>query len=160
MFGLSNASADGHLPRRFTSTGLVALNRATIEGRLRFTGGSFECSHPCPADEGGHAIEAISATVRGNAGLGWKEVTPSVDFTDLTTSFLAGDPTTWPPPFTIAGMTCGRFERPQGALSGPAWAGGCADMRAAGAGIPRSVTTPAPSVPIPLRHPRATADGT
>lgn len=81
-----------------------------------------------------------------------------MDFTDLTTSFLADDPTTWPPPFTIAGMTCDRFERPQGALSGPAWAGDCADMRAAGAGIPRSVTTPAPAPQYPSGTPGA--DGT
>ena len=32
----------------FTSAGLVALNRSTIEGRLHFTGGSFDCPAPTP----------------------------------------------------------------------------------------------------------------
>jgi hypothetical protein len=105
----------------FTSTGLVALNRTIIEGRLHFTGGSFDCLHPSPANEDGHAIEAISATVHGSVDLGWKTVSPSVNFTDLTTSSLADDPATWPQRFTIAGMTYDRFERPQGASPGPVW---------------------------------------
>ena len=105
----------------FTSTGLVALNRTTIEGRLHFTGGTFDCPQPSPANEAGHAIEAISATVRGSVDLGWKAVSPSVDFTDLTTSSLADDPATWPQRFTIAGMSYDRFERPQGAPPGPVW---------------------------------------
>lgn len=105
----------------FTSTGLVALNRTTIEGRLHFTAGSFTCPHSSPANEDGHAIEAISATVHGSIDLGWEAVAPSVDFTDLTTSFLADDPATWPSRFTIAGMTYDRFARPQGAPPGPVW---------------------------------------
>jgi hypothetical protein len=81
----------------------------------------FECSHPSPTNEDGHAIEAISATVHGSVDLGWKAVTPSVNFTDLTTSSLADDPQTWPPRFTITGMTYDRFERPQDAPPGPVW---------------------------------------
>jgi hypothetical protein len=105
----------------FTSSGLVALNRTTIEGRLHFTGGSFRCPKPSPANEAGHAIEAISATVRGSVDLGWKTVSPSVDFTDMKTTSLADDPATWPQRFTIAGMSYDRFERPQGARPGPVW---------------------------------------
>ncbi|MGA3150806.1 MAG: hypothetical protein ACLPN6_18810 [Streptosporangiaceae bacterium] len=99
----------------FTSTGLLVLNRCTIEGRLQLTGGSFSCPHAAPRNESGHAIEAISATVRGGIDLGWAAVSPSVDFTDATTTFLADDPAAWPERFTIAGMTYDRFDKPQGA---------------------------------------------
>ncbi len=105
----------------FTATGLVALNRATIEGRLHVTGGAFDCPRPSAFNEAGHAIEAIAAQVRGSVDLGWTAVSPSVDFTDLTTSSLADDPATWPERFTIAGMTYERLERPQGAPPGTAW---------------------------------------
>jgi hypothetical protein len=105
----------------FTSTGLVAFNRSTIEGRLHFTGGSFDCPGPSPSNEHGHAIEAISATVHGSMDLGWMRVTPSVDFTDATTTFLADDPEAWPEHFTISGMTYDRFERPQGSQPKPVW---------------------------------------
>ena len=105
----------------FTGTGLVALNRTTIEGRLHVTGGAFGCPRPSAVNQAGHAIEAIAATVRGGVDLGWTAVSPSVDFTDLTTSSLADDPGTWPERFTIAGMTYDRLERPQGAPPGLAW---------------------------------------
>jgi hypothetical protein len=105
----------------FSATGLVALNRTTVEGRLHFTGGSFRCPQPSPANEAGHAIEAISATVRGSIDLGWESVSPSVDFTDVTTTSLADNPATWPERFVIAGMTYERFERPQGAAPGRIW---------------------------------------
>ena len=105
----------------FTSTGLVALNRSTIEGRLQFTGGSFACPAAAPYNEHGHAIEAISTTVRGGIDLGWAAVSPSVDFTDAVTTFLADDPATWPERFTIAGLTYERFEKPQGAQPKRIW---------------------------------------
>ena len=105
----------------FTSTGLVALNRTVIEGRLQLTGGSFACPAPAPGNEHGHAIEAISATVRGGIDLGWKAVSPSVDFTNAATTFLADDPATWPERFTIAGLTYDRFENPQGAQPHRIW---------------------------------------
>jgi hypothetical protein len=105
----------------FTATGLVALNRTTIEGRLHVTGGTFGCPRPSVVNQAGHAIEAIAATVPGGVDLGWAAVAPSVDFTDLTTSSLADDPATWPEHFTIAGMTYDRLERPQGAPPGWAW---------------------------------------
>lgn len=120
---LSQAQVNGpvRLISGFSSTGLVVLNRATVEGRLHFTNGSFHCPRPSPANEAGHAIEAISATVRGSVDLGWDTVSPSVDFTDLTTTSLADDPATWPEHFVIAGMTYERFERPQGAVPGRVW---------------------------------------
>ena len=105
----------------FSSTGLVAFNRTTIEGRLHFTDGSFACPAPSPVNKHGHAIEAISATAHGSLDLGWKKVWPSVDFTDVTTSFLADDPAKWPEHFMIGGLTYERFERPQGAPPGPVW---------------------------------------
>jgi hypothetical protein len=105
----------------FTSTGLVVLNRSTIEGRLQLTGGSFTCPAPAPHNEQGHAIEAISTTVRGGIDLGWKAVSPSVDFTDATTTFLADDPATWPERFAIAGLTYDRFEKPLGAQPKLIW---------------------------------------
>jgi hypothetical protein len=105
----------------FTSTGLIALNRTTVEGRMHLTGGSFECPGPTAANPHGHAIEAISATVHGSIDLGWEHVSPSVDFTDATTTFLADNPATWPERFTISGLAYSRFDIPQGAPPGPVW---------------------------------------
>jgi hypothetical protein len=121
--GLSQAVVKGsvRLINGFTSSGLVALNRATIEGRLQFAGGSFACPAPVPGNEHGHAIEVMSATVRGGIDLGWKTISPSVNFTDTATTFLADDPATWPERFTIAGLTYDRFENPQGAPPKRIW---------------------------------------
>jgi hypothetical protein len=120
---LSQAVIKGpvRLVNGFTSTGLVALNRASIEGRLQLTGGSFTCPAPAPRNKHGHAIEAISATVRSGMDLGWAHVSPSVDFTDATTSFLADDPAAWPERYTIAGLTYERFDTPQGRQPKPIW---------------------------------------
>ena len=109
------------LANGFTSNGIVALNRTTIEGRLQLTGGSFICPAPAPGNEHGHAIAAISARVRGGMDLGWATASPSVDFTDATTTSLADDPATWPERFTVAGLTYERFEKPQGAQPKPIW---------------------------------------
>lgn len=105
----------------FTSTGLLVLSRATIEGRLQCTGGSFSCPRPADRNENGRAIAAISATVRGGMDLGWSLVWPSADFTNATTTFLADDPGTWPPRIIVAGFTYDRFERPQGAPPSLVW---------------------------------------
>ncbi len=105
----------------FESVGLVRLARSTIEGRLRCTRGSFSCPAPSERNEEGHAIEATSATIRGGMDLGWTTVTPSVDFTDTTTTFLADDPASWPPRFSVSGFTYDRFERPLGGGSGQTW---------------------------------------
>jgi hypothetical protein len=120
---LSQAVVNGpvRLIDGFTSTGLVALNRSTIEGRLHFTGGTFDCPRPFAVNEAGHAIQAISATVHGSVDLDWTAVSPSVNFTDLAASSLADDPATWPERFTIAGMTYDRLERLRGAPPGTAW---------------------------------------
>ena len=104
----------------FSSVGLVVLNRCLIEGRLQLAG-SFVCPAPTPANEHGHAIEAISTTARGGIDLGWKQVSPSVDFTDATTTFLADDPAAWPERFAIAGLTYERFESPQGTKLNRVW---------------------------------------
>ena len=53
--------------------------------------------------------------------LGWETVSPSVDFTDASTTFLADDPAMWPESFIIAGLTYERFERPQGAPARQVW---------------------------------------
>jgi hypothetical protein len=130
---LSQAQVNGpvRLISGFSSTGLVAFNRTTVEGRLHFTDGSFRCPQPSAGNEAGHAIEAISATVRGSIDLGWAAVSPSVDFTDVTTTSLADNPATWPERFVIAGMTYERFERPQGGKPGRIWdqAARCAWLR-------------------------------
>src|SRR5215469_12994055 len=119
---LNQATVNGsvRLASGFSSVGLVVLNRCLIEGRLQLAG-SFVCPGPTPANEHGHAIEAISATVRGGIDLGWKKVSPSVDFTDATTTFLADDPATWPERFAIAGLTYERFESPQGTKLNKVW---------------------------------------
>jgi len=105
----------------FTSTGLVALNHTTVEGRMHLTDGTFECPGPTPINPRGHAMEAISATVHGSIDLGWKHVSPSVDFTDATTTFLADNPETWPERFVISGLTYSRFDSPEGAPPGAVW---------------------------------------
>jgi len=105
----------------FESTGVVVLNRATIEGRLVCTQGSFDCPAPSERNQHGHAIEAISATIRGGMDLGWNGApTPSVDFTNARTSFLADDPAAWPPAIAVSGFTYDRFEQPQGRSLGRA----------------------------------------
>ena len=50
---------------------------------------SFPASTLPTADrnEHGHAIAAISATVRGGMDLGWSLVWPGADFTNATTTF-------------------------------------------------------------------------
>lgn len=105
----------------FTSIGLLVLSRATIEGRLQCTGGSFSCPAPADRNEQGHAIAAASTTVRGGMDLGWTLAWPSVDFTNATTTFLADDPGAWPASISVAGLTYDRFERPQGARQWRVW---------------------------------------
>jgi hypothetical protein len=97
----------------FESSGKVVLNRASIEGRLQCTTGSFDCPAPSERNRRGHAIEAISAEIRGGMDLGWASISPSVDFTNTKTSFLADNPQNWPARFTVSGLTYDRFEQPQ-----------------------------------------------
>jgi hypothetical protein len=109
------------LTNRFTSTGLVSISRAAIEGRLQLTGAALTCPGPAPGNEQGHALEARSASIRGGLDLGWKHVAPSVDFSDATTTSLADDPHRWPERYTIAGLTYERLESPQGAPPRRVW---------------------------------------
>ncbi|MGB6454912.1 MAG: hypothetical protein WBH47_10535 [Streptosporangiaceae bacterium] len=120
---LSQALVKGsiRLVNEFTSTGLVSVSRSTIEGRLQLTGGVFTCPGPATGNECGHALEAISAAIRGGLDLGWKHADPSVDFSDATTTSLADDPSGWPGRYTIAGLTYERFENPQGAPPRHVW---------------------------------------
>jgi hypothetical protein len=120
---LQNASIRGsvRLINGFHSTGLVVLNRATIEGRLTCNEGSFECPASSKNNEQCNAIEAISATIRGGMDLGWTSIEPSVDFTNTRTSFVADDPTRWPSRFVISGFTYEIFEKPSGTSSVPTW---------------------------------------
>jgi hypothetical protein len=96
----------------FESVGGVVLNRATIEGLLTCGQGTFKCPAPFKNNEQGHAIEAISATIRGGMHLAWTSISPSVDFTDTRTSFLADNPADWPLRYAISGLTYDRFEQP------------------------------------------------
>jgi hypothetical protein len=105
----------------FESRGLVVLNRASIDGKLDCTGGSFRCPAPFAGNQPGHAIEAISTATRSGMDLGWDAVSPSADFTDASTTFLADDPANWPPRFSISGFTYDRFEQPQAASSAGPW---------------------------------------
>ena len=117
----ANVKGAVRLTDDFKSTGTISLNAATIEGRLTCEGGSFDCPDANRPDAPIHAIEAISATIRGGMHLGWKFLTPSVNFTNTRTSFLADDPMKWPSRFVIAGFTYDRFEKLQGSSSGATW---------------------------------------
>ena len=105
----------------FSSEGLVDLNRSHIEGRLECDGGSFTCPVPAERNPNGHAIEAISATIRGGIYLALASISPSVNFTNTVTTFLVDDPGNWPAQFVISGFTYDRFGQPEGTATGPAW---------------------------------------
>jgi hypothetical protein len=105
----------------FRSEGLLALNRAVIEGRLECGGGTFICPAPAERNPDGHAIEARSATIRGGIYLDRASIQPSLDFTDAATTVLMDDPGDWPPRFVISGFTYDRFEHPRNGAVGPAW---------------------------------------
>jgi hypothetical protein len=51
------------------------------------------------------------ALIRGGMDLSWAAISPSVDFTNATTTFLADNPETWPPRFVISGFSYDRFEQ-------------------------------------------------
>ncbi len=107
----------------FESSGKVVLNRAEIEGRLWCSKGRVDCPAPTGQNMHGHAIEAISATVRSGMELGWQSVSPSLAFTNATTSYLADNPANWPARFIISGFSYDRFEQPQGVFGEPRPAG-------------------------------------
>jgi hypothetical protein len=105
----------------FHSEGIVILNRCLIEGRLECTSGRFQGSALPANAQRDHAIEAISATIRGGIDLGWQSISPSVDFTNASTTFLADSPENWPLRFIISGFSYDRFQQPQGSASEDTW---------------------------------------
>ncbi len=116
--GLQHAIVAGNVRmcQGFRSDGLVLLNRADIQGRLRCDAGTFTWDPPAERREEaelnplGSAFEAISATVRAGIGLGWKIESGGVDFTDATTSFLADRAEQdWPTPSHLTGFTYQRW---------------------------------------------------
>ena len=115
----ANVKGSVRLVDGFESAGEVVLNRAVIEGRLICTQGTFHYQGPHEPGEEPDAIEAISATIRSGMDLGWKSISPRVDFTNTRTSFLADDPAAWPSRYVIVGFTYDRFEQPQGASRWP-----------------------------------------
>jgi hypothetical protein len=118
----ANIKGSVRLVDDFESIGSVTLDAATIEGRLTCARGVFDCPIPSgPGEPSKAAIEAISATIRGGMTLGWKKVSPSVDFTNARTSFLVDDPLNWPSRFAIAGFTYDRFQQPWHGTSGWTW---------------------------------------
>jgi hypothetical protein len=117
----ANVRGSVRLADGFKSVGAVILNRATIDGRLLCTQGSFSCPGPSARNQQGHAIQAISANIGGGMDLGWESISPSVNFTNTRTTFLADDPAKWPSSFIISGFTYDRFEQPQGASSVRTW---------------------------------------
>jgi hypothetical protein len=114
----------------FESSGKVVLNRSVVDGRLLCMKGTFDCPGPTEFNVRGHAIEAISAAING-MDLGWDLVSPSVDFTNARTSFLADNPARWPERFGISGFSYERLEQPQGVPAGRTWdhAARCAWLR-------------------------------
>lgn len=105
----------------FESRGLILLSRSTIEGRLDTRGGSFVSPGASQDNIDGHALAASSATIRGGMYLGWREIAPSVDFTNTTTTVLADDPTNWPERFVVSGLAYDRFAEPDETDSHRAW---------------------------------------
>lgn len=104
----------------FRSNGVVNLNRAVIDGRLRCDGGTFSWCHRDRSDsrtgepnERNAAVEAISAIIRGGIDLSW-DVRGAVDLTEARTSFLADRPAKdWPSGATyLSGFTYERYSAP------------------------------------------------
>lgn len=116
----ANVKGSVRLNDGFESTGKVVLNRATVEGRL-LARGSFTSPGPSEFNRQGHAIEVISANINGGMDLAWQKMSPSADFTDTKTSFLADDPARWPERFIISGFTYERLEQPQGRPTVKTW---------------------------------------
>jgi hypothetical protein len=127
----ANVKGSVRLTYEFESTGKVVLNRATVDGRLLCSRGSFSCPGPSEYNRQGHAIEAISANINGGMDLAWRQASPSADFTDTKTSFLADDPARWPERFIISGFSYDRLEQPQGLPAIRTWdhAARCAWLR-------------------------------
>lgn len=103
------------------STGSVVLNRAAIEGRLDCTGSTMTCPSTSEFNRLGHALRAISATFRGGMELGWAKVSPSLDFTNAKTTYIADDPENWPGRFLISGFAYDRFGSSRDTAASVPW---------------------------------------
>jgi hypothetical protein len=99
----------------FMSTGMFNLTQASTEGRFLCSRAVLECPRPTPEDGvngRGLAIEAISASFASGMDMGWDSVSPSADFSNTVTSFLADDPARWPANFVVSGFRYERLESP------------------------------------------------
>lgn len=106
------------------TTGSVVLNRAVIEGRLECTGSTMTCPAASEFNKRGHALRAISATIRGGMELGWARVSPSLDFTNAKTTYVADDPANWPSRIAISGFAYDRFGQSRNPAAPPPWSHG------------------------------------
>lgn len=108
-----------HMQGPFRSRGLVAFNRATIEGRLVLDGATLVWPGPQPNfNRHDAAFWGIGMTVRGGMVLGWRRVVGGVDLSDATTSHLADDPDRWGDRVALTGFTYTRFAAPTGSPPG------------------------------------------
>ncbi len=120
---LARVAGNVRLCSKFVSDGLVVLNRAVIEGRLRCDGATlaWHTQHAPDVPNGvqgeerepnvrGSAIEAISTVVRSGIGLGWQVTSGAVDLTDARTSYLADNASSdWPDRSYLTGFAYERF---------------------------------------------------
>ncbi|MFI1993477.1 hypothetical protein [Actinoplanes sp. NPDC020271] len=117
---MARVTGNVRLCGRFRSVGIVLLNRAVIDGRLRADGATLSWAAPVePLDPPGQtnrrgaAVEAVFATIRGGIDLGWRVESGAIDLTGTTTSYLADRPDRdWPVDSYLGGFTYDRFEGP------------------------------------------------
>lgn len=117
---MARATGNVRLCGRFHSIGLVDLNRAVVDGRLRADGATMIWrTLPLVAPTArSAAFQARFADIRGGVDLGWRLVEGSVDFTGTTTSYLGDDPVDdWPADSYVGGFA---YERFAGTQSGEA----------------------------------------
>ncbi len=117
---LSNARIKGAIKlEELSSTGLLAINRATAGGRLELTRAKLVCRSRWDKNVNGHAVEIISSDIGGGLYLDWAEVDPSIDLFSTTTSIVADDVTTWPNRSDLSGLVYERFDAPDPAGGDP-----------------------------------------
>ncbi len=105
----------------FTSVGRVSLNRCLVKGRLECSTGSFTGAPHPESPRKANAVDAIAATVQGGLYLGWRDLTPGIDLTGCTTSTLVDDPASWPPRYSLSGLTYDRFGQLPGSPPDSVW---------------------------------------
>lgn len=94
----------------FTSQGLVCLNSATIAGTLNLSGSTFTCEGVSQDNREGHALTAVSTVAQAGFNLSEAHCRPSIDLTGARTTVLVDDLSSWPPRFSISGLTYDRFD--------------------------------------------------